>query len=57
MRWYQPKRYKSFKHWLTRFAELLDIPRREVCLEAAYFYYRRGYDPLDTFKNWARAPS
>jgi hypothetical protein len=55
IRWHLTRRYKSFKHWLTRFAELLDIPRREVYLPMAYHYYRRGYDPHDTFKIYARS--
>lgn len=54
MRWHAPERFSSFHRWLTRFAEMLDIPRRDVCLEQAYFHYRRGDDPFDTFKSWAR---
>ena len=55
MRWHQPERHKSFKHWLTRFAGMLDIPRHEVCLPMAYHYYRRGYDPHETFRAWSRS--
>lgn len=52
--WHAPRRYRSFKHWLTEFARMLDIPRKQVCVHAAYFHYRRGDDPFDTFKSWAQ---
>lgn len=54
MIWHAPRSYKSFKHWLTHFAELLGIPRREVCLPAAYSAYCMGFDPHDTHRAWSR---
>lgn len=54
MRWRPSERFPSFLRWLTRFAKYLGIERKCVCLPMAYHYYRKGLDPFETFKAWAR---